>query len=122
MKTYLILICVLLASINSFGQNSSRVYSVKYFYSNSRGWVSDDTTLSLSTNRLVVQKGGYTKSWECEYKGIRTRQVDKNVSFKYHYYLTKDNVKLIISDYKEVKHNGVFYYRIVFNDQILLAL
>ena len=25
-------------------------------------------------------------------------------------------------DYKEVKHNGVFYYRIVFNGQTLLAL
>nr|WP_186974000.1 hypothetical protein [Bacteroides intestinalis] len=122
MKTYLILICVLLVSINGFGQNTPRVYSVKYFYSSDGGWVSDDTTLSLSTNRIVVQRGSSTKSWECEYKGVRTRQVDKNTSFKYHYYLTKDNIKLIVSDYKEVKHNGVFYYRIVFNGQTLLAL
>lgn len=121
MKHCLILIYVLLVSTNCFGQDSPMKYSIKYFYNNNE-WVADNTILILSTNRIIIQKGNSTKTFECEYKGIRSKQVDKDISFKYHYYLTKDNISLIISDYKEVKHNGIFYYRIVFNGQTLLAL
>lgn len=93
-----------------------------FYMANNGNFISDNTTLIVTTNRITIQKGESFKYWECEYKGIRSKQVDKDISFKYHYYLTKDNISLIISDYKEVKHNGTFYYRIVFNGQTLLAL
>lgn len=110
-------------SIHMYSQNNpNRTYQVKYFITNSNDIVSDNTTLIVTSNRITIQKDGYAKYWECEYKGVKINKRDQNVSFKYHYYLTNDNIKLIISDYKEVKHNGVFYYRIVFNGQTLLAL
>ena len=109
--------------LNLYSQNNpNRTYQVKYFIPNSNNIVSANTTLIVPSNRITIQKDGYAKYWECEYKGVKIDKRDQNVSFKYHYYLTNDNVKLIISDYKEVKHNGVFYYRIVFNGQTLLAL
>ena len=110
-------------SIHMYSQNNpNRTYQVKYFITNSNDIVSDNTTLIVTSNRITIQKDGYAKYWECEYKGVKINKRDQNVSFKYHYYLTNDNIKLIISDYKEVKHNGVFYYRIVFNGQTLLVL
>lgn len=122
-KSICLLLLLYLGMLNLYSQNNSnRTYQVKYFITNSNDIVSDNTTLIVTSNRITIQKDGNSKYWECEYKGIRTRQVDKKTSFKYHYYLTKDNISLIISDYKEVKHNGTFYYRIVFNGQTLLAL
>lgn len=113
--------CFILVDLYSQG-NPNRVYQVKYYITNDGDIVADNTTLVTSFNTITVKREDFVRDWECEYKGIKIRKSERNVSFKYHYYLTRDNIKLIISDYKEVKHNGVFYYRIVFNGQTLLAL
>lgn len=119
----IILAFLLLGFVNLYSQsNPNRTYQVRYFITNTNNIVADNSTLIITSNRITLQHKGYKKYWECKYKGVRIHERDRNVSFKYHYYLTDDNLKLIISDYPEVKHNGVFYYRIVFNGQTLLAL
>lgn len=122
-KTIYILLFLCSCFTTLYSQDTPhKTYKVMFYMANNGNFISDNTTLIVTTNRITIQKGESFKYWECEYKGIRSKQVDKDISFKYHYYLTKDNISLIISDYKEVKHNGTFYYRIVFNGQTLLAL
>lgn len=124
MKQGIVLLAfLLLGFVNLYSQsNPNRTYQIRYFIANTNDIVADNSTLIVTSNRITLQSEGYIKYWECKYKGVVIHERDRNVSFKYHYYLTDDNLKLIISDYQEVKHNGVFYYRIVFNGQTLLAL
>ena len=53
-----------------------------------------------------------------------TFQVDTNVSFQYDYYhiYNSDIDRIVISERKEVKKNGIFYYRVVIGNKTYLAL
>lgn len=110
-------------SVLSFAANPNRTYQIKYILDSDGYAISSESTITVTPSKIYLIRNGETKYWDCEYKGIKVDQPDINHKIQFHvYYLTNKNVYIVISDYKLVKHNGVFYYRFVIDGQVQLAL
>lgn len=121
-KHILLVLCTLIPTL-LFAGNPNKTYQIKYLIDSDGYAVKSETTMTVTPNRIYILRNGEKKYWDCEYKGIQTDQPDKNHKVQFHiYYLTNKHVYITISDYKLVKHNGVFYYRITVAGQEQLAL
>lgn len=108
---------------NSGEGNPNRTYNVKYILDENGYAVPNERTFTVTPTKIYTTRNGESVYWNCEYKGVKVDEPVKGKQVKFHiYYLMNKNVYLIISDYKLVKHNDVFYYRIVFAGQTQLAL
>lgn len=100
---------------------AKKVYNVEYIILDNGSVVSSKAKVTLSNDRITVLRNGETKYWNVNYLGLKTYK-DNGVDFQYHvFYLTRHKVYFLISDYKSVKHNNQFYYRIVFDGETQLA-
>lgn len=123
MKKKLLLVLLIFLSVLSFAANPNRTYQIKYILDSDGYAISSESTITVTPSKIYLIRNGETKYWDCEYKGIKVDQPDINHKIQFHvYYLTNKNVYIVISDYKLVKHNGVFYYRFVIDGQVQLAL
>ncbi|GGE67933.1 hypothetical protein EV200_108207 [Pedobacter psychrotolerans] len=102
-------------------QNSATYYG-KYTLGADQNWYSDTFTLTIDGNQLLYNKGNSVKNFEIKNQGVYSR-TDNGIVFKYQkYYLVNKKQYLLVSHRKEIKHNGVFYYRIIIDGQTQLAL
>jgi hypothetical protein len=128
MKLYLFLIIICVASITHKGiaqtnQSVFKKYDGQYTFDQQGRINSDVFTITVNTNQLIYEKNGNVKTFDIVYQGTYLREVQSGVKFKYHqFYLTNKKIYILISDRKEVKHLGTFYYRIIIDGQTQLAL
>ena len=118
--------CLTRIYLNTFSRGTNqcfRTYQIKYILDSDGYAIPSESIVTVTPNKIYVNRNGETKYWDCEYKGqtFDEPRPGKKVYFNI-YYLTNKNVYINISDYKLVKHNDVFYYRIVFAGQTQLAL
>lgn len=111
-----------LIAINSL-DNPNKTYYVKYILDENGYAINSESTITITPNRIYVTRNGKDKYWDCVYKGTKVDEPAPGKKVIFHiYYLTNSQVYLVVSDYKLVKHNGVFYYRLEFDGQAQLAL
>lgn len=123
MKNKLLLLFFIFFSVLSFAADPNRTYQIKYILDSDGYAIPSESTVTVTPNKIYVNRNGETKYWECEYKGVKIDQPDINHKIQFHiYYLTNKYIYIVISDYKLVKHNEVFYYRFVIDGQVQLAL
>ncbi len=123
MKIKLLFLFFLFFSCALFAADPNRTYQIKYILDSDGYAIPSESTVTVTPTKIYVIRNGETKYWDCEYKGVKIDKPDSNHEVKFHiYYLTNKKVYIIISDYKLVKHNGVFYYRFVIDGQVQLAL
>lgn len=128
MKTFvkikLIIFAVSLFSlIDSYSANPNRIYAIKYAIDKDNYAVASETTMTVSSDKISIVRNGEYKYWECEYKGQIYEEPVRGKKVTFHvFYLTNKHINIVISDYKLVKHNGVFYYSIDIDGQKQLAL
>jgi hypothetical protein len=107
----------------AFSENPNKTYNVKYILDENGYAIPNERTFTVTPTKIYTTRNGESVYWNCEYKGVKVDEPVPGKQVKFHiYYLTNKNVYLIISDYKIVKHNDTFYYRIVFAGQTQLAL
>lgn len=100
----------------------SITYYGKYTLGEDQKWYSDNFSLEIVSDQIIYTKGGSTKNFNAENQGIYSRK-ENGIEFKYQkYYLPSKKIYMLISHKKEVKHNDVFYYRIIIDGQTQLAL
>ncbi|QIL38097.1 hypothetical protein G7074_01670 [Pedobacter sp. HDW13] len=103
-------------------KQSSNAYYGKYTLGTDQNWYEDSFTITIDGNQLLYKKGNSVKNFEIKNQGIYSR-TDNGTVFKYQkYYLVNKNQYLLVSHRKEIKHNGVFYYRIIIDGQTQLTL
>jgi len=124
-----VLVLLVLSIITSYGfdrlpaNDPNKTYYIKYILDDKGYAIKDETELTVTPTRIYIKRNGENKYWDCEYKGKTFDEPTPGKRVYFHiYYLTKKDVYINISDYKLVKHNNVFYYRIVFAGQTQLAL
>lgn len=106
-----------------YASNPNKTYYIKYILDNEGYAISSESELTVTPTRIYVIRNGENKYWDCEYKGQTFDEPKPGKKVYFHiYYLTNKKVYINISDYKLVKHNDIFYYRIVFAGQTQLAL
>ena len=107
---------------NILQDEKHQTYEGKYTLGADQNWYDDTFTITIEGNRLLYKKGNNTKSFEIENQGVYSRS-DNGLVFNYQkYYLVNKNQYLLVSHRKEIKHKGVFYYRIIIDGQTQLAL
>ncbi|MDD4991896.1 MAG: hypothetical protein PHR83_06660 [Paludibacter sp.] len=125
-KTLKILLLSIIMSSGFFGVyagNPNKTYYIKYILDSNGYAISSETELTVTPTRIYIVRNGENKYWDCEYRGQTFDEPKSGKRVYFHnFYLTNKNVYISISDYKLVKHNNVFYYRIVFAGQTQLAL
>lgn len=116
--------CYSIVKGNNSGEGDpNRTYNVKYILDENGYAVPNERTFTVTPTRIYTTRNGESVYWDCEYKGVKVDEPVKGKPVRFHiYYLTNKQVYIIISDYKLVKHNDTFYYRIVFAGQTQLAL
>lgn len=108
---------------NSGEGNQNRTYHIKYILDENGYAIPSETTFTVTPSRIYVTRNGQDKYWDCEYKGTKVDEPVKGEKVIFHvYYLTNKHIYVIVSDYKLIKHDDVFYYRIVIDGQTQLAL
>lgn len=108
--------------LNTIKDENYQTYEGKYTLDANQNWYDDNFTIIIDGNQLLYKKGNNTKTFEIKNQGIYSR-TDNGMVFKYQkYYLVNKNQYLLVSHRKEIKHNGVFYYRIIIDGQTQLAL
>lgn len=125
MKKTLFLSFLLFSICNQIAkaQDVFRTYQGKFTMSTNGEIAADNFTLSVRKNVITYEKGGNLKTFDAIDQGVYIREPQPGVKFKYHkFYLTNQKMYLIISYNKEIKHNGVFYYRLTIDGQTQLAL
>ncbi len=123
MKKIYALLVLIVFSLKLFAGDPNKTYNIKYLLDSDGYAVPSESTITVTPTKIYVIRNGETKYWECEYKGVKIDKPDVNHEVKFHvYYLTNKKIYIVISDYKLVKHNGVFYYRFVIDGQVQLAL
>lgn len=125
-KTLLLYMFLFFISFNIIGQNNSIVerYEFKYYLGNDLTYQTDGSIL-VSNNKIEVYQGNrLIRTFPYSSVETITNQVDTNVSFQYDYYhiYNSDIDRIVISERKEVKKNGIFYYRVVIGNKTYLAL
>lgn len=103
--------------------NPNKTYHVKYILDKNGYAIPSEATFTFTPTKIYVTRNGQDKYWDCEYKGTKVDEPVKGKQVIFHiYYLTNKKIYIILSDYKLVKHENVFYYRILFDGQTQLAL
>lgn len=125
-KTLLLYMFLFFISFNIIGQNNSIVerYEFKYYLGNDLTYQTDGSIL-VSNNKIEVYQGNrHIRTFPYSSVETITNQVDTNVSFQYDYYhiYNSDIDRIVIRERKEVKKNGIFYYRVVIGNKTYLAL
>lgn len=121
--SFFVLFVLLTTSLKAFSNDPNRTYNIKYILDENGYAVPNERTITVTPTRIYTERNGESVYWDCEYKGIKIDEPVKGKQVKFHiYYLTNKKVYIIISDYKLVKHEDIFYYRIVFAGQTQLAL
>lgn len=127
-KAFIILLFLMLPlfslTVNS-QNNVYRTYQVKYILDNDGYAIKYENTFRVAPHRMYILRNGQEDYWVSEYKGTIYEDPGKGKGKKiglHTFYLTNKKVTVIISDYKLVKHDGVFYYLINFGGDRLLAL
>ena len=110
-------------SLSTYAGNPNRTYYIKYILDNEGYAVPNERTVTVTPTKIYILRDGENQYWECEYKGTKVDEPVQGKQIIHHiYYLTNKDVYFVVSDYKLVKHNDLFYYRIVFAGQTQLAL
>lgn len=111
---------------NMIGQNTHVLerYEFKYYLGNDLTYQTDGTMLVRNNKIEVYQGNRLIRTFPYSSVETITNQVDTNVSFQYDYYhiYNSDIDRIVISKRKEVKKNGIFYYRVVIGEKTYLAL
>lgn len=124
MKQVIILFTLLMfgSYIQAQEGNSKVNYNVVYIFDEKGDIYRSEANLQFALGNLYVHRNNYTKNWKCDYKGIIKKDDNKASFYYHHYYLPTKNIHMYISKIKEVKHEGIFYYRVIFDGQTQLAL
>ena len=108
------------------GQNTHMLerYEFEYYLGNDVTYQTDGTVLVRNNKIEVYQGNRLIRTFPYSSVETITNQVDTNVSFQYDYYhiYNSDIDRIVISERKEVKKNGIFYYRVVIGNKTYLAL
>ena len=125
-KTLLFYMFLFFISFNIISHNNSMIerYEFKYYLGNDLTYQTDGSIL-VSNNKIEVYQGNrLIRTFPYSSVETITNQVDTNVSFQYDYYhiYNSDIDRIVISKRKEVKKNGIFYYRVVIGNKTYLAL
>lgn len=125
-KTLLFYMFLFFISFNIISHNNSMIerYEFKYYLGNDLTYQTDGSIL-VSNNKIEVYQGNrLIRTFPYSFVETITNQVDTNVSFQYDYYhiYNSDIDRIVISKRKEVKKNGIFYYRVVIGNKTYLAL
>lgn len=111
---------------NLVAQNSPVLerYEFKYYLGKDLDYQTDGTMLVRNNKIEVYQGSRLIRTFPYSSVETITNQVDTNVSFQYDYYhiYNSDIDRIVISKRKEVKKNGIFYYRVVIGNKTYLAL
>ena len=111
---------------NMIGQNTHMLerYEFEYYLGNDVTYQTDGTVLVRNNKIEVYQGNRLIRTFPYSSVETITNQVDTNVSFQYDYYhiYNRDIDRIVISERKEVKKNGIFYYRVVIGNKTYLAL
>ncbi|MFC0515166.1 hypothetical protein ACFFGT_13185 [Mucilaginibacter angelicae] len=100
-----------------------KVYQGLYTFDTDGVIHADDFKLTVGSNQITYAKGEALKTFDVQYQGTITREPQPGIRFLYHKFLLLNKGEyLLVSDRKEVKHEGVFYYRIIIDGQVQLAL
>ena len=125
-KTLLLYMFLFFISFNIIGQNNSMLerYEFEYYLGNDVTYQTDGTVLVRNNKIEVYQGNRLIRTFPYSSVETITNQVDTNVSFQYDYYhiYNSDIDRIVISKRKEVKKNGIFYYRVVIGNKTYLAL
>lgn len=125
-KTLLLYMFLFFISFNIIGQNNSMLerYEFEYYLGNDVTYQTDGTVLVRNNKIEVYQGNRLIRTFPYSSVETITNQVDTNVSFQYDYYhiYNSDIDRIVISERKEVKKNGIFYYRVVIGNKTYLAL
>ena len=125
-KTLILHILLIYISFNTIGQNNQMVerYEFKYYLGNDLTYQTDGSMLVRNNKIEVYQGNRLIRTFPYSSVEMITNQVDTNVSFQYDYYhiYNSDIDRIVISKRKEVKKNGIFYYRVVIGNKTYLAL
>ena len=125
-KTLILHILLIFISFNTIGQNNQMVerYEFKYYLGNDLTYQTDGSMLVRNNKIEVYQGNRLIRTFPYSSVEMITNQVDTNVSFQYDYYYiyNSDIDRIVISKRKEVKKNGIFYYRVVIGNKTYLAL
>ena len=117
------LFVLITTSLKAFSNDPNRTYHIKYILDENGYTVPNERTITVTPTKIYTIRNGESVYWDCEYKGMKIDEPVKGKQVIFHiYYLTNKDVYMIISDYKLVKHEDIFYYRIVFAGQTQLAL
>ncbi len=118
----ILLICLIFPFYLSKAESPFRTYYAKYIYRNGETRPSE-SIVTVTPDNIYVDRNGEKKNFWCTYKGVVTHKESDNVSFNYHHFhLYKKDINLLVSERKIMKNNGVFYYIIIIDNQIQLAL
>lgn len=120
---FISLLFILLCSNNIFSRDPNTNYLVKYVEDDSHVCHLLNRRINLTTTRIYVYNtASGNKYWDCEYLGI-TINYYKGVKQRWHkYFLTNKHVFFYISDNKNKRIGGVYYYTINFDGEIEYAL
>lgn len=122
--TIIVLLTILSSEFaNLYASNPNKTYYIKYVLDDKGYAISSESELTVTPTIIYIIRNEEIKYWNCEYKGETFDEPKPGKRVYFHiYYLTNKNVYINISDYKLVKHNDIFYYRIVIAGQTQLAL
>lgn len=123
MKKIYVLLFLILFSLKLLAGDPNKTYKIKYILNSDGYAIPSESTVTVTPTKIYIIRNGETKYWDCEYKGVKIDKPNSNHEVKFHvYYLTNKKVYIVISDYKLIKHNEIFYYRFVVDGQVQLAL
>ena len=109
------------SSIQAQNNKLKASYSVEYIFDDKGDIYRSKAHIIFMLGKMIVERNDYTKEWKFEYKGLIKYQDGKAIFYFHHIFLPNKNINMYISDKEIIKHDDVFYYRIIFDGQTQLA-